>query len=252
VRKYILLLFLLGLGTCLFADDFVWRQLPNNTFGVGEKIKYEIRWQFLIAGYATLEIPDIVEISSRACYHIVASAWSTAFIDNFFKVRDINESFMDKESLCSLLFASKISEGNFRASEKVYLDQENQRFFIPGAAGGDKSGPIALWSQDVLSALYFLRTQSLEVGQTYYFNTQSGDKNWPLAVEIIRREKVQVPAGEFDCFLVEPKLIPGAGIFKAKGKLYVWFTADERRLPVLMRSKIAIGSVEAQMCSVNR
>lgn len=250
--KKLLISFLLFCGLFLFAEEFKWRQVPNNVFTVGEKIKYEICWQFLIAGYATLEIPDIVEINGRSCYHIVATAWSTAFIDTFFKVRDVNESFMDRESLCSLLFSSKISEGNFKATEKVYLDQQKHQFFIPGAVGGDKSGPIAEWSQDVLSALYFLRTQELAVGKTYYFSTQSQDKNWPLAVEIVKRERVRVPAGEFDCFLVEPRLIPGAGIFKATGKLYVWLTADEKKIPVLMRSKIVIGSVEARMTSVNR
>jgi hypothetical protein len=254
VRKYIypLSFLLLLMITPLPGDDFVWRDVPNNTFTVGERIKYEICWQFIIAGYATLEIPDIVTVNERPCYHIVATAWSTAFLDTFFKVRDVNESFMDKGSLCSLLFCSKISEGNFRASEKVYLDHPGRRFRIPQIAGPDKTGPIAAWSQDVLSALYFLRTQNLGVGQTYYFSTQSQDKNWPLEINVVRREKVRVPAGEFDCFMVEPKLIPEAGIFKAKGKLYVWFTADERRLPVLMRSKIVIGSIDARMSSVNR
>jgi len=56
-----------------------------------------------------------------------------------------------------------------------------------------------------------------------------------------------VPAGEFECFVVEPVLRIGTGIFQAKGRLLVWLTADSKKVPVLMRSQIVVGSVEARL-----
>jgi hypothetical protein len=41
---------------------------------------------------------------------------------------------------------------------------------------------------------------------------------------------------------VEPILKAG-GIFKNSGRLVIWVTDDERRMPVLMKSKVAIGSI---------
>jgi anti-sigma-K factor RskA len=87
----------------------------------------------------------------------------------------------------------------------------------------------------------------LEVGQTYTVDVLSGEKVWPLVVKIEKRESVHVPAGRFDCFRVEP-LLREPGIFVSKGKkLEVWLTADERHLPVRMRSEVLIGHVSAEL-----
>jgi hypothetical protein len=53
---------------------------------------------------------------------------------------------------------------------------------------------------------------------------------------------VKTPAGQFDCVVIEPFLKAG-GIFKNKGRLVIWLTDDDRRIPVLMKSKVAIGSI---------
>ena len=54
--------------------------------------------------------------------------------------------------------------------------------------------------------------------------------------------RVVTPAGAFDCVAIEPVLKAG-GIFKSKGRLVIWLTDDEHRMPVLMKSKVAIGSI---------
>jgi len=61
-------------------------------------------------------------------------------------------------------------------------------------------------------------------------------------VRVLGREKVDTPAGKFDCIAIEPMLKAG-GIFKNKGRLVIWITDDDRRMPVLMRSKVSIGSI---------
>ena len=59
---------------------------------------------------------------------------------------------------------------------------------------------------------------------------------------MLGREQVETPAGTFKCVAIEPILKAG-GIFKNKGRLVIWLTDDERRMPVLMKSKVAIGSI---------
>ena len=73
-------------------------------------------------------------------------------------------------------------------------------------------------------------------------------KNYPLIIKVHARERVKVDAGEFDCLVVEP-ILRGPGIFTQKGRLMVWLTDDERRMPVLMKSKVAIGHVAAVLKS---
>jgi hypothetical protein len=65
-------------------------------------------------------------------------------------------------------------------------------------------------------------------------------------VRVVRRENVEVPAGTFRCLVVEP-LLKSAGLFKQEGSLTIWLTDDARRMPVLMKSKVAVGSIAAEL-----
>jgi hypothetical protein len=55
---------------------------------------------------------------------------------------------------------------------------------------------------------------------------------------------VTVPAGTFDCLVVEP-VLQTSSIFEHKGKLTIWLTDDSLKMPVLMRSKVVVGAFEA-------
>jgi len=100
-------------------------------------------------------------------------------------------------------------------------------------------GPV----QDALSSFYMTRFQALPVGGEISFEYHASRKTAPMEVRVLGREKVKTPAGRFQCVVVEPKLKAG-GIFKNKGRLVIWLTDDERRMPVLMKSKVMIGSVK--------
>src|ERR1019366_7249426 len=111
----------------------------------------------------------------------------------------------------------------------------------------EKRGPIPQNVLDVLSSLYYVRSLPLEVGKSFTIDVHSGEKTWPLIVNVKKREKVKVKAGKFMCYRVEP-VLREPGIFISKGKkLEVWLTADDRHMPVLMRSEVFIGHVSAEL-----
>jgi DNA-binding CsgD family transcriptional regulator/LysM repeat protein len=213
--------------------EFVWRKESYQGFNADENLSFQVRWQFITVGFASMVIKGIVNLDGRQAYHVVTEACSAPFFDNFYKVRDINETWIDTESLVSLKYASKTDENNNKKTETILFDQANQQFRI---VENGKGGSIPPWVQDVLSALYYIRTQDLAVGRNICVDAHSGDKSWPLNVKVIRKERVKVPAGEFETYVVEPAIRDGAGIFQAKGKLWVWITADARRIPVLVYS----------------
>lgn len=232
----------------LEESRFVWRKEKNNVLKVGEDLEYTIRWQFIKVGSAIMQIKDIQTIAGRKCFHIYTAARSAPFFDVIYKVRNVNESWIDIESLCSLKFFSSINEGKVIKTETLIFDQPNGTYEI---IEKKKKGEVPPFVQDVLSALYYLRTMDLEVGRTYEMDSHSGDTSWPLIAKIVKKQTIKVPAGKFDCLVVEPAIREGAGIFQAKGKLWVWITDDERKIPVKMSSKIPIGSIIALLKKIN-
>lgn len=212
-------------------------------FREGEKLIYSVQYGIVNAGEAVLEIRNIANLDGRPCYHIISNARSNEVFSVFFRVRDRFESFMDTTELFSLRYEKHLREGKYKKDEVVFFDQVNHK-----AIYKDKVVPIPPRTQDVLSALYYVRTLPLEVGQSIGLANHTDGKNYPLVVKVLRKETVKVEAGEFDCVVVEP-LLKTSGVFRHKGKLTVWLTDDKNRIPVLMKSKVIIGAVAAVLKS---
>jgi hypothetical protein len=219
------------------------RVVANRAFGVGERLEFSVGYGMIKAGTAVMEIPEIVKFGGRKCYHIISTAQSNKFFSVFFKVNDKVESLMDVYELYSLRFDKHLREGKFKADISTLFDQENHLAIYHNS---QDTFSVPDYVQDVLSAFYFVRTQDLKVGQSIFVDNHADKKNYPLEVKILRKEKVKVPAGTFDCVVVEP-ILKASGIFQQKGKLTVWLTDDEIKMPVLMRSKVVIGSISTEL-----
>jgi hypothetical protein len=236
-----------------FYDSLYADELPEEStdavlpelvpFGVGERLVYSVQYGLITAGEATLEIRNIATLNGNPCYRIVSDARTNDFFSKFYAVRDRYESCMDTVALYSLRYEKHLREGKFKRDERVDFDQIGHK-----AVYKDKVVPIPPMAQDVLSAMYYVRTLPLEVGQSISLANHTDGKNYPLIVKVHARERVKVDAGEFDCFVVEP-ILRGPGVFTQKGRLTVWVTADEHRIPVLMKSKVVIGHVAAVLKS---
>ncbi len=228
---------------------FAWRSEPQTAFAPGETIRYVIKYGILPSGVATLQVHSTETVRGRTAYYLLSEARTNKTIDAFFKVRDKNESWMDTQSLASLRFRQSMREGKYMREVETEYDHPARRYTYRKRRKGKETvveGPIPPFVQDVLSSLYFIRTRPLVVGQTYTLDANSGAVNWPLRVHVLRKEKIRVPAGVFQCLRLDP-ILAGEGIFQAKGKLLVWVTDDERRVPVLLRSKVAVGAFDAEM-----
>ncbi len=208
-------------------------------FDEGELLIFAIQYGLIYAGDATLEVRNVATLESGKAYHIISTARTNRAFDKIFKVRDRHDSFMHYEHLYSLSFEKHLREGKFKRDEKVVFDQKRHMAIYP-----DREVPIPPNTQDFLSALYYGRTLMLEPGQAIAMANHTGGKNYPIFIKVLRRERVTVPAGTFDCLVIEP-VLQTSSIFESKGKLTIWLTDDKLKMPVMLRSKVVIGAFEA-------
>jgi hypothetical protein len=219
------------------------RVVTNQAFGVGEKLEFSVGYGLIKAGTAVMEIPEIVKFSGKKCYHIISTARSNKFFSVFFKVEDKVESFMDVHGLYSLGFDKHLREGKFKSDISMLFDQENHLALYDNSRD---TFSVPAYVQDILSTLYYVRTQDLKVGQSLFVDNHADKKNYPLEVKVLRKESVKVAAGSFNCVVVEP-ILKASGIFQQKGRLTVWLTDDQVKMPVLMKSKVVIGSISTEL-----
>ncbi|MBI4387107.1 MAG: DUF3108 domain-containing protein [Elusimicrobia bacterium] len=221
----------------------------------GERLEYQVQWGVFTVGTSNLQAEQVEDFNGEPAVRIVSEARSNGFCDTFYKVRDLNESWIHARTFHSLGYSKRLREGQFFRDEWVLYDHARNAY-LAKRMDQDQSfqyetGTIPGRVQDILSSLYFIRTHPLRVGDEIVLdvNTKS---NWPLVIKVLRKSRVTVPAGTFNCVIVEP-FLRQEGIFVQKGKrMQVWMTDDARHLPVHMSVEVFFGSVTASLIKATR
>lgn len=221
-------------------------------FEPGEKLSYVLRWENVPAGTASLEVMPLTIINGEAAYHFVMTVQSNRFIDLFYKVRDRLDAYADLDMTRSLHFTKKQHEGNHQRDEIVRFDWAASEAHYSNF--GEKKPPISLQegSFDPLSAFYFTRTTPLTPGEEIQRPVTDGKKNVIGRLTIRERETITLQDGRsFDTYRVEPEMRHIGGVFKESddARIELWLTADERRIPVRIRSKVVIGHFIGELVS---
>lgn len=229
-------LWLAGAGAaCIAAAQ------PSAPVFAGEKLTYDMSWGPFAGGVMTIAASPVIDFEDRKAYKIELSAISNDFISRFFVVRDSITSWIDVHTLESLRFEKHTVEGKRVDDERIDFDHEERV-----ARRGTRVIPFTPPVFDSLSAVYYLRTKPLATGEPLDLEVVSGKQTYRLAVDVLEKTTVRTPAGVFRALRVHPKM-KGEGLLKKQADLWLWITDDERRLPVMIRSKLNFGTLTARL-----
>jgi len=243
MRSIIVILVLTAIGS-INAQKKEFRKLENFAFVVGEKLTFDVKYGFITAGVAVMEIPKVRKIAKRETFHITFNVNSVSSFDPFFKVRDRYETYLDCDALFPWRFEQHVRGGSYSRDFSAFFDHRKN---LAKTKKGSYEIPDNV--NDIVSAFYLARTfnfDSLEVGEGFYLENFYKDKIYPLEVVYRGKERVTVEAGTFDCIMIEPLVVEG-GLFKNEGSIIVWLTDDDVKMPVKVKSKVIIGSIDAEL-----
>lgn len=229
-----------GFGPFVTAEER--KRFARVPWRIGEYFQFSIDWNGLNGGSSLMQVQNLHTVDGHRVYRIVTKTESNSFVSRFYKVRDRAESYIDAEKLVSRRFVKHLREGSYKKDLDVRFDQDAHKAVYAGGPTLDVPAQV----HDVLSAFYYVRTRPLVVGSTFSIPTHDNQKSYEMEVRVLKKERIEVPAGKFDCILVEP-VLKSEGVFQSKGSIYVWLSDDERRIPVLVKSKVPIGSISVSL-----
>ncbi|MDA8085249.1 MAG: DUF3108 domain-containing protein, partial [Nitrospiraceae bacterium] len=189
-------------------------------------------------------------------YRIVSTAKSADYISVFYKVRDMIESITKPNTFASASYRIESHEGSHVKDLGVIfpgLDGRKVTAYIdylgrPGKQEKDFKTPAGV--MDPLSSFFYVRTLPLVVGRPVHVTIFDDEKVWNVEVQVLRKERVQTWAGTFNTIVIRP-VMKSSGIFRRHGDIYIWLTDDARRMPVMLESKVKIGSIKAVLQKVS-
>ncbi len=236
---------ILGLCSAIFLLSAALPAVPEAAEPVNKRFVYYIYWAGIRAGTAVMDYR-----STADGIVIKTHATSASIIALFYKVDDTAESILYPDGYPKK-FTLKVRQGRHKRDKVTYFERKEdgkpqkitfhnvrdetiEEFFLDKPA------------YDPLSAFYEMTKWDLTIGKSTYIDIFDNKKLWNTEVQVLRREKIRVLAGEFETIVVKP-VLQSEGIFPKTGDITIWATDDNRKLPVLVKSKAIIGHFSAEL-----
>jgi hypothetical protein len=219
-------------ATSAFAADF----------SKGETLDFTLEFLSISAGTARMTIGPQSDNASH--YWITSVAESTAGFSHVYRVRDELESIVKRGNFSTTMYRKKLSEGSKVKDETTTIQRgqatrKGQQTAVPE--------PVL----DPLSILFYFRTLPLAPGKTFEMPVIADGKLYTLAAEVTGTQRITTPLGTFDALVVEPKSEMAGGVFRdEKNKMTIWYSPDDRHLPLKIKSDLKFGSITATLTKV--
>lgn len=212
----------------------------------GERLTYALTWLNIRAGTAVLEVAGAAPVQGRAALRLLTTAVSSPLVTKFYPVDNRVESLVDAEKLLPHRMRFRRREGKRSNDFDVTFDQATGTITSIKDGATDRL-PLLPQTYDSIACLYYVRAlHSLVPGASVTFNVHHDKKTYKLEVRVEAVETIKGPWGEVETVRVLA-VMPFQGIFLNEGNIRVWFTNDSRRVPVMMKAKVKIGSVVASL-----
>ncbi len=222
-------------------------------FKNGERLEFQIKWLFIPAGRAVLQVLPVLPSNDipGAAHHFVLTASTYPAIDLIYKFRERVDSYTSA-LIERTVFYKKRQQG--KTERDITIKFNLKRHTAQYTNFKKVLPPIKLpkGTLDPLAALYFIRCQPLIPGQTIERPITDGKKVVIGRLRVIKRETIRLAGHYYKTIKLEPELKEVKGVFeKSKNaRMYVWVTADKRKILVRLKSKVIVGSFTATLINL--
>ncbi len=227
-------------------------QASTMPFEPGEKLKYALRWGNIPAGELYLETRPITTIGDSPAYHFVMIAKSNSAVDLFCKIRDRIDAYADTGMNHSVFYQKRRAGGKKVRREQTTFDWLNHQVQYAGSGKPHKPVRLLPGSFDPLSVFYYTRMAISEKTLEIKRPVTDGKNNFIGKTRIVGRETITLNNGkQYDTLVLEPEIGLLGGVFKdsKNAKLRIWITADEKRIPVQIKTKVKVGHFIGELVS---
>jgi ribosomal protein S17E len=216
---------------------------PRAGFSFPQKqtLTYSVDWRVFPAGTAVLHFEQVEDREK-----VTASADTSGAINLLFHVSDHFQSTFDRNKGCTYEFNKQTVEGRRQVSSTLKLDYASNKSILDEknlVTGQTKhvEEPIPGCLTDLLTGIYYAASQPMVVGRSFPLPVVDAMHTVLVTMKVEGREEVKTPMGTFKTIRVQPTA--DAGVVKNRGNIWIWYTDDERHLPVQMRARLFWGTI---------
>jgi len=239
-------------------EGFQGRRPIQDPFRVGEKVIHTVSWSKINAGGLSFEVNPFANVNGRKSYQYQMRIWSNSFFSSIYSVDDKLISLVDYETLVPSVFTLHVQHTTELKEARAFFDERNHvaTYWEKKVTkeDGEKEKKIQWsildFSQNVYSALFYMRTFQWKVGQTNQFRVADNNENLVFKAKAIRKEKIKTEVGTFDSIVIQPQ-VELKGIAKPVGDIFIWLSDDDRKFILRIESKIKVGTFVTEISELD-
>ena len=204
-------------------------------------LTYSVDWRVFTAGTAVFHIEQQGEDEK-----VAATADTVGNVNMIFPVVDRFSAGFNTRTGCSTGFSKNLSEGRRKVSSELTFDytsgkqNETSKNLVKGTSK-QQTASIPACVADTLSAIFYVGSRPLIVGQTVRFPLADSMRTVTVTMKVEAKEEIKTPAGTFQTIRVQPTA--DEGVVKSRGNIWIWYTDDARHMPVQIRSRLFFGTI---------
>ena len=214
---------------------------PGFVFPARQTLTFSVDWRVFTAGTAVFHLEQ-----DGTTEKVTATADTIGNVNMIFPVVDKFSAGIDTKTGCSTGFSKNMSEGRRKVSSELSFDYKNgkqneySKNLVKGTAK-QETASIPACVADSLSAIFYVASRPLIVGQTVKFPLADSMRTITVTMKVEGKEEIKTPAGTFQTIRVQPTA--DEGIVKNRGNIWIWYTDDARHMPVQIRARLFWGTI---------
>jgi hypothetical protein len=221
---------------------------PEYVFPARQTLTFTVDWRVFTAGTAVFQIEQ-----QGTTEKITATGDSVGAVNMLFPVIDRFQAGFDTKTGCSTGFSKQLQEGRRKVNSDLsfHYPTGKQTLVEKNVVKGTTktlSASIPACVADSLSAIFYVASQRLAVGQQVRFPLADAMRTVTVAMKVEAKEEIKTPAGTFQTIRVQPTA--DEGVVKSRGQIWIWYTDDARHMPVQIRAKLFWGTITFHLQSV--
>lgn len=230
----------------------------NTAIGTNEKLTFSASYNMsgLLTEIAqvTMETSEI-KISNATLLKLKCSAATYSSFDTYFKIRDLYESYVSPTSLTPYLYKRDINEGAYYKFEQYKYNRKANLIsstMKKRDSEENKTVNIGPNTRDIVSTIYHIRNLDISKaspGDSENFTFLFDNEEFVISVKYLRKETINTNLGKKECYKLAVSLKNDDSL-KGNNENLLWLTADDNKVPVYAKFKIAVGSGELKLKSV--
>ena len=241
------------------SEGFDGRRPIQDPFRAGESVTLSVKYFNMRAGDATFKVEPFKEVNGKKSYHFSATVKSNKRFAIFYKVENRADTFMDYGEMIPHTLSIDNNESSRLVESKTFFDWSQNKATLWEKKVRKNKDPkkkyleweIDPYTQNIISAIFYIRTFTLTPGKKFAFRISDDGKNYIFKGEVLRREVLDTDLGEIRTVVVKPEF-QHEGSFKPSGENLLWLTDDDRKLMVRLESKVKIGTLIGELKAWNR